>query len=49
LNKTFNPTKQDIAGFKKILDKDGDGIVTQKDIEATVFNFLLGTGPKIGN
>jgi len=48
LNKSFTPTKQDIEGFKKILDKDGDGLVTYGDIEKTVFNFLLGEGPKIG-
>ena len=42
MNKTYNPSKLDIDGYGKIMDKNGDGKVTLADLENLCVRYLVG-------
>jgi Ca2+-binding EF-hand superfamily protein len=40
INKLFNPSQYDIETYMKIMDKDQDGRVTLRDVEAMVIKMM---------
>ena len=42
MNKAFNPSKNDIDSYMKVLDRNGDGRVTLSDVENLVIRYLVG-------
>ena len=42
MNKAFNPSKNDIESYFKVLDRNGDGRVTLADVENLVIRYLVG-------
>ena len=40
INKLFNPSQYDIETYMKIMDKDQDGRITLRDIEAMVVKMM---------
>ena len=42
MNKAFNPSKNDIESYFKVLDRNGDGRITLADVENLVIRYLVG-------
>jgi len=42
MNRSFNPTPNDVEGYARVLDRNGDGRVTYADIEALCIRYLIG-------
>jgi Ca2+-binding EF-hand superfamily protein len=42
MNRSFNPTPNDVEGYARVLDRNGDGRVTYADIEALCIRYLVG-------
>lgn len=42
MNKAFNPSKNDVESYLKVLDRNGDGRVTLADLENLVIRYLVG-------
>jgi Ca2+-binding EF-hand superfamily protein len=40
-NRTFSPSRTDIDSYVKVLDKNGDGRVTIKDLEELCIRYLV--------
>lgn len=40
INKLFNPSQYDIETYMKIMDKDQDGRITLRDVEAMVIKMM---------
>jgi len=48
MNRSFNPSKFDIEGYAKIMDRNGDGRVTLGDLEALCIKYLCGESASYG-
>jgi len=42
MNRSFNPSKFDIEGYAKVMDRNGDGRVTLGDLESLCIKYLCG-------
>jgi len=48
MSRSFTPTQNDVDGYVKVLDRNGDGRITYQDIEALVSRYLIGEQFTIG-
>ena len=44
MNKGFTPSKADTESYHRLLDRDGDGKITLRDMEELAVRFLVGDG-----